>query len=189
MARRSPSGAPFLEEIAMTKSRIRQANRRGTKSEKSPTAGANRRSPITTACHGCGALFARKTWRRDHKVTTGLYDRVQWRRCPACRQCARGDAQGKLVVQGAWAARNEDLIRRRVQNVADRAVFTQPERRVVSIDRIGSALEILTTSQKLAHRMARELEKAFGGRATYKWSSSDGSLRTVWRPVATGTRS
>lgn len=127
-----------------------------------------------------------KTWRRDHKVTEGLYDRVLWRICPACRQCARGDAQGKLVVQGAWAARNEDDIRRRIAKVAERAAYTQPERRVVGIDRHGSALEIMTTSQKLAHRMARELEKAFGGRATYRWSD-DGSLRAVWAPAARQT--
>ena len=34
----------------------------------------------------------------------------------------------------------------------------------------GSALEVLTTSQKLAHRIATELRKAFGGRTTYAWS-------------------
>lgn len=162
----------------MAKDRIRQQNRRGTRSEKSPAAGATRRNPPTTACHECGALFARKTWRRDHKVTEGLYDRVVWRICPACRQCARSEAQGLLVIRGA--AGDEEQIRRRIANVAARAGFTQPERRVVSITRRASALEVLTTSQKLTHRLARELEKAFGGRATYRWSSSDGTLRAVW---------
>ena len=168
----------------MTKARIRQANRRGTRSEKSPTAGGTRRSASTTACHTCGALFARKTWRRDHKVTEGMYERVVWRVCPACRQCARGEAQGKVVVQGAWAVANEDQIRRRLANVAGRASYTQPQRRLVSIDRVRSGLEVLTTSQKLAHRMTRELEKAFGGRSTYRWSSDDGSLRAIWTSPA-----
>ena len=35
---------------------------------------------------------------------------------------------------------------------------------------------ILTTSQKLAYRIAREVEKAFGGRAHFSWSDDDGSL-------------
>lgn len=171
----------------MAKDRIRQLNRRGTRSEKSPPAGIRRRTPRTTACHDCGALFLRKTWRRDHKVTTRLYDGVIWRPCPACRQRERGDGLGKVVIPGAWAAANEDLIRRRIENVAARAEFTQPERRLVSIDRIDRALEVLTTSQKLAHRVARELEKAFGGRATYAWSSPDGSLRAVWSHDARAT--
>jgi hypothetical protein len=43
-------------------------------------------------------------------------------------------------------------------------------------------LEILTTSQKLAHRIARELEKAFGGRARFTWSDREGSLDATWKP-------
>lgn len=164
----------------MAKARIRQLSRRGTRSEKSPAAGGTRRTARTTGCHGCGALFARKTWRRDHKVTPRLYDGVIWRLCPACRQTKQGSGLGKVVVRGTWVAANEDRIRRRIENVAARAEFTQPQRRVVSCDRVGRGLEVLTTSQKLAHRVARELEKAFGGHATYAWSSDDGSLRAVW---------
>ena len=64
---------------------------------------------------------------------------------------------------------------------AARAAFTQPERRIVSIDRESNGIAVLTTSQKLAHRIARELEKAFGGSAKYRWEPSDGSLRAEWR--------
>jgi hypothetical protein len=40
-------------------------------------------------------------------------------------------------------------------------------------------LEVLTTSQKLAHRIVHELRKAFRGRARYAWSA-DGSLLATW---------
>ena len=59
---------------------------------------------------------------------------------------------------------------------------TQPERRIVSIDTIesdGDALEVLTTSQKLTHRIAHELKKALGGRTSYSWSD-DGTLFATW---------
>jgi hypothetical protein len=42
-------------------------------------------------------------------------------------------------------------------------------------------MEVLTTSQKLAHRLAHELEKAFGGRTHYAWSDRDGRLVANWR--------
>ena len=164
----------------MSKGLIRSLNRRGTRSEKSPTAGLTRRTPRTTACYGCGSVFARKTWRRDHPVSKRMYDTVVWRLCPACRQAARGEAMGKVVIQGPWATANEEAIRHRIANVAVRAGATQPERRVVGIDKVRGTLEVLTTSQKLAHRIARELEKAFGGRAAYAWADDDGSLRAVW---------
>lgn len=71
-------------------------------------------------------------------------------------------------------------IERRIGNVARRALETQPERKLVSLTWDGPTLEILTTSQKLAHRIVIELKKAFGGRASYAWSDRDGSLFAVW---------
>jgi len=166
----------------MGKDLIRSLNRRGTRSEKSPHGAQSRRTPPNTACHGCGGLFARKTWRNDHPVRPTTYDTVVWRLCPACRETERGEAFGKVVIQGPLAEGAEDAIRRRIANVAARARFTQPQRRLVGIERAGRTLEVLTTSQKLAHRVARELEKAFGGHASYRWSGADGSLRAVWAP-------
>jgi len=71
-------------------------------------------------------------------------------------------------------------VRRRIGNVAARAAFTQPERRVSSLERQGDELEVITTSQKLAHRIAHELKKAFGGRVSYAWSD-DGTLFATWQ--------
>jgi hypothetical protein len=80
-------------------------------------------------------------------------------------------------------AASRALIRSRIENVARRAMVTQPERRIVSIDAIESrdeqALEVLTTSQKLTHRIAHELKKVFGGRTSYNWSD-DGTLFAIW---------
>ena len=72
--------------------------------------------------------------------------------------------------KGSNEAANLDAIRSRIANVERRAEFTQPERRIISSKWDGETLEVLTTSQKLAHRIARELQKAFGGRARYTWS-------------------
>jgi len=55
---------------------------------------------------------------------------------------------------------------------------------LVSISPDGGDVEVLATSQKLAHRIAHELVKAFGGRASYSWSEDDGCLFATWRPAA-----
>jgi hypothetical protein len=74
---------------------------------------------------------------------------------------------------------NEGLIRRRIGNVASRAERRQPERRISVIDRHDDLIEVITTSQKLAHRIVHELKKVFRGRATYAWSD-DGTLFATW---------
>jgi len=84
-------------------------------------------------------------------------------------------------VRGPLSAEMLERIRARIANVGRRAESNQPERRIVSAEWDGSTLEVLTTSQKLAHRIARELEKEFGGRATYQWKDEDGMLLTVWK--------
>jgi hypothetical protein len=49
----------------------------------------------------------------------------------------------------------------------------------------GDTLEVLATSQKLAHRVAPEVEKAMGGKTTHKWSDHDGSLFATWQSKPT----
>ena len=160
---------------------IRSLSRRGTRSEKKPLV-AVKGEPSTepTVCERCGAVFARRTWRRDHAATHALLARAAWSTCPACRQVSRGEGFGRIVLSGGYLTANETAIRRRIANVAERAAFTQPERRLVSIESRAGGLEVITTSQKLAHRIVAALKKTFGGRASYAWSDRDGSLFATW---------
>jgi hypothetical protein len=87
-----------------------------------------------------------------------------------------GRFYGRVLVRGDWFLGHQDEVRRRVVNVEARARYTQPLRRLVTMGRRGDALEVTTTSQKLAHRVVHELQKAFGGRAAYDWSERDGRL-------------
>lgn len=163
------------------KGRIRALVHSGTRSDKAPAVvhkAAGYEDP--TACERCGAVFSHKTWRRERRVDPERLARAAWAVCPACQQVARGEFFGRVIVRGAFAESHEDEILRRIANVAERAGFTQPERRLVDIRRPGGGLEVLTTSQKLAHRIVHELEKAFRGRATYAWSDRDGRLLATW---------
>jgi hypothetical protein len=94
---------------------------------------------------------------------------------------------GRVRIVGETVLMHEDLIRRRIENVAARAAATQPEHRIVSVAWKDDALEVLTTSQKLAHRLVHELKKVLGGKATYGWSD-DGSLFATWEPARAGRR-
>jgi hypothetical protein len=94
-------------------------------------------------------------------------------------QTAEKTGFGRVLIRGAYALANEALIRRRIANVTSRATRTQPERRISTIDRYDDLIEVITTSQKLAHRIVREVVKLFRGRASYAWSD-DGTLFATW---------
>jgi hypothetical protein len=87
---------------------------------------------------------------------------------------------GRVVLRGAYLSAHEQEIRRRIDNVVEAARRRQPERRLMAMRRTGDELELLTTSQKLAHRIVHELKKAFKGRASYRWSDRDRRLFAVW---------
>ena len=160
---------------------IRSLNRRGTRTDKSPAITRKITLSDPTVCERCGAVFTRKTWRQNRTVSQALLERAAWAVCPACEQTRTGEYYGRVVIRGAYAAANSRAIRQRIENVAGRARFTQPQRRVVEISSEGPVLEVLTTSQKLAHRITHELKKAFGGRASYQWSDTDGALFATWQ--------
>lgn len=162
---------------------IRSLNRRGTRQDKSPPVATKLPAPKEpTVCDRCGAVYSRKTWRRSHRITGDFLKEVNWGICPACVEVREVAYHGRLILRGlfAGAAEKRDPIRRRIDNVAARAAYTQPERRVVSIERQGDDMEVLTTSQKLAHRIAHEIVKAFGGKASYRWSADEGNLFATW---------
>jgi len=161
---------------------IRAMIRRGSQSSHAPLVARDLLHEIVqpTICEKCGAVLLRKAWRRGRSLDPSFVDSARWGTCPACDQVQHGEYFGRVLVHNPPEA-DRKAIESRVRNVARRAEFTQPERRIVSMEWAGSTLEVLTTSQKLAHRVAKEIRKAFGGRTVYQWSPLDGSLLAVWR--------
>jgi hypothetical protein len=133
-------------------------------------------------CERCNAVYENKTW-RTRRASTAVPVGVTWTLCPACSQQAQGEYFGRVSIPAQLPEDMEIAVRRRVWNVERRARHTQPERRLVGMERTRQGLEILTTSQKLAHRIARELEKAFGGRARYAWADRERELDATWIPA------
>lgn len=157
-----------------TKGRVRAVDRKGSESGKQhPGERRAGRLAEPAACERCGAVLQKRTWRRTGRLTPAVLDAARWVICPACRQQQELTYLGRVLV--TVADDEVSAVTARARNVAARAARTQPQRRLVSIERRGDELEILTSSQKLAHRVAKELAKAFGGRASYGWSD-DGSL-------------
>jgi hypothetical protein len=124
------------------KGRIRSLSRKGTRTGKSATVAAGkppRRG--STVCERCGALFSRRTWRRDRKLADRTLAVATWAVCPACEQVAGGEYFGRVLARGSYVESNAAAIRQRIENVAARAEFTQPQHRVVSISRDGTTLD------------------------------------------------
>ncbi len=159
-----------------SKGLIRSLTRGGTASGRQhPAERRQGRLAEPAACERCGAIFRHRVWRRGRAPSHAFLTTVKWVVCPACRQVGAEEFLGRVLVRGEPVQAQDALVRRRIENVAARARAKQPERRVVSVERRGNTLEVLTTSQKLAHRIVHALQRLLGGQPRYRWSD-DGSL-------------
>ena len=175
-SRARTGGAP-----AADRRRLRALVRRGSEEQHlSPLARRSRALPDGAICERCGAVYERRHWRAGTERERRFAPNLRWAVCPACVQVAAGEGYGRVVLRGGRILDDEEAIRRRVRNVAARAEFSQPERRIVSIERLGRDIEVITTSQRLAHRIVHALLGAFGGRGAYAWSDNDGGLHATW---------
>jgi hypothetical protein len=156
---------------------IRSLDRRGTRSDMSPPVTRKLQFRDPSICDRCGAVYSAKTWRRSRRLPEDVATRATWVHCPACAQAEAGEYHGRVSIElpDSAQAGAGDIVRR-IHNVESRAMYTQPERKILSSTWNGNTLEVLTTSQKLAHRIAREVAKAFGGKPRFSWDSEDGSL-------------
>ena len=171
------------------KSMIRSLVRRGTDSRKvHPSEARLGRRAEPVLCEVCGDRLAGRRWQHPGVAEADghVLERAAWETCPACAQQREEQYLGRVRASGPGLAGVVSAVRRRVHNVARRAEFTTPAHRIISIEDRNGEIEILTTSQKLAHRVAHELRKAFGGRATYAWLD-DGCLEARWRAPAART--
>lgn len=156
---------------------IRSLDRRGSRSDMTPPVAQKVQFRDPSICDRCGAVYSNKTWRRGRSLSAETAKRATWVHCPGCAQAESGEYHGRVLIElPEGAAASAIDISLRIKNVENRARYTQPERQILSSKWDGNQLKLLTTSQKLAHRIVNEVAKAFGGKPRFAWSDEDGTL-------------
>jgi hypothetical protein len=81
---------------------------------------------------------------------------------------------------GGFLQTHRDEILSIVRNEERRARETNPLERIMEIRNGDESVEILTTDEKLAQRIGREIRKAYQGAVSYKWSEDANLVRVSW---------
>jgi NMD protein affecting ribosome stability and mRNA decay len=141
-----------------------------------------RKGPLDVGvCPECHAISRKKRWYLDEAEYVFLARTgAVLRRCPACRKIADGFPSGVVTLRGKFLQTHRDEILAIVRNEERRARETNPLERIMDIRDGGESVEILTTEEKLAQRIGREIRKAYHGIASYKWSKDANLLRVNW---------
>jgi NMD protein affecting ribosome stability and mRNA decay len=132
-------------------------------------------------CPECHAISRKKRWHLNEAEYASLARTgAVLRRCPACRKIADGFPSGVVTLRGGFLRTHRDEILAIVRNEERRARDTNPLERIMAIRERDGSVEVLTTDEKLAQRIGREIRKAYHGTASYKWSEDASLLRVDW---------
>ena len=132
-------------------------------------------------CPDCHAISRKKRWYLDESEYVSLARTgAVLRRCPACRKIADGFPSGVVTLRGGFLRTHRDEILTIVRNEERRARGTNPLERIMAIREGDGSVEILTTDEKLAQRVGREIRKAYQGSVSYKWSEDANLVRVNW---------
>lgn len=132
-------------------------------------------------CRKCGAVYHDKRWSLSKKaamaaaVTRGV--KVL---CPACQKIKDRFAGGFVTLKGDFVSGHTDEIINLVRNKEKLSMRYNPLNRIIDIRKKNGALEISTTTDKLAQRLGQVIKKAFNGEVKYKWSADTKLARIVW---------
>jgi|SRR5262245_31104320 len=150
-------------------------------------AGSHRASRAMTepaVCGICGDVYADRRWSKpDEKRITQKHPHFRPAKkvvCPACKRVRDRIPSGYLHLQGKFLTSHHDEIERLLRNEAERASEDNPLARIMNWEKDSKGrLTVTTTTEHLAQRLGRAIEKAFDGKVRYDFSHEN-KLTHVW---------
>jgi NMD protein affecting ribosome stability and mRNA decay len=141
------------------------------------------RAPKSPAiCTKCRAVYEKKRWYFDEAKAARLAASRTTTKfvCPACQKIRDDYPEGIVTLKWPELPDHEAEIRGLIGNVESRALSVNPLARVMKIVKRRNAMEVQTTSDRLAQRLGRELVRAFQGTVDYQWAHRDMLMRVKW---------
>ncbi|MEK7481900.1 MAG: hypothetical protein AAB607_00910, partial [Patescibacteria group bacterium] len=114
-------------------------------------------------CKDCGAVYYKKSWHhnlRDYKNFSKDLP-VSFVLCPACEMIKNNQFEGRIIIENIPAKNSEDL-RHLIEGFCHRAYLRDPLDRLIKIKKpkVG-VLEIITTENQLAAKLAKKIKEVF----------------------------
>jgi hypothetical protein len=135
-------------------------------------------------CTVCGSVYVDKHWVAAGSGETTRHSTFRPARgmtCPACVQVREGIYGGLVSLEGVAVADRFPEIEAVVRHAAEDAMRANPLSRVMKIERSVTSAVVTTTTEQLAQRIGKALERAFGGHTDFVFSHENKVAHVTWR--------
>ncbi|MHB9024969.1 MAG: BCAM0308 family protein [Armatimonadota bacterium] len=133
-------------------------------------------------CERCHAYLETDHWRYGEKRYLELKAQpgIATTLCPGCTRAERRMYEGEVRIRSNWDAISKDDVVHLIHNEEHRERATNPTARVALMMEHDEELYLLTTTEFLAKRIGRELEKAYKGTLRLMHLPRERFTRVVW---------
>jgi hypothetical protein len=144
-----------------------------------------RRAPAEPqVCANCGNVYADRRWTKPDATRESAkhphFRPAETTICPACQAIRDARPSGYVHLSGKFLVEHREEIEQLLANEAERAEADNPLARIMGWEEdAGEELIVTTTTEHLAQRLGRALEKAFSGKTRYDFSHEN-KLAHVW---------
>jgi hypothetical protein len=145
-----------------------------------------RAMPEPAVCEVCGDVYADRRWSKPdparHSAKHPNFRPATPVVCPACQRQRDDAPSGYLHLDGGFLADHKEEIERLIHNEAERASEDNPLARLMKWEKDKKGrLTVATTTEHLAQRLGRALEKAYDGKVRYDFSHENKLAHVYWR--------
>lgn len=143
--------------------------------ESSDSYGTKGKLPDPTLCTQCGAVYKRGRWTwQPAPADAGRST------CPACHRLADDQPAGIVTLRGDFLAAHRAEILALARNHEEHEKAEHPLERILRIDEPGGAIEIRTTTARLARGLGEAIHHAYSGDLVCPTQEAEGVLRVAW---------
>jgi galactose mutarotase-like enzyme len=135
-------------------------------------------------CKKCGAVYSDHRWYRKRATASRNHfaseHPLRETICPACIQIANRIVGGYVSIDGKFVNVHRREIAQLLKNEEKHAIKDNPLSRVISWVDGDNKISIETTTEHLAARFGRAVEKAYDGDLTYDFAHENKVARIYW---------
>ena len=119
---------------------------------------------------GTGLLFHEGIWKwKAQDVKPALQSKL----CPACLQIRNGRAGGVVELDGSFTVSHRQELLNRIRNVEKQTVSERPLERIISIKESKTQILVSATTEHLAARIGKAIQRDFGGTLDLRYAPED----------------
>lgn len=130
-------------------------------------------------CKKCNAMLWQGSWRHESKIKRNIKKNKHngFSTCPACKMIEDNMYEGELIIQNVNPEMKKYIINA-IKNKGEKGFKNDSQDRVISVnDNHNGKMNIFTTENQLALKIARKIKKSFNGTMKVIYSKKESVVR------------